>query len=477
MIITKKTIWALFFMVGFFLYASQLLAQEDNRSFFEKFFDSTLDNPIESEPPFGIDTDSITEKPVIEVEDIAKPEQADPEALNQNAVEAPSKEPIIEAEDFAKPEQADPEALNQDAVEAPSKEPIIEAEDFAKPEQADPEALNQDAVVAPSKEPIIEAEDFAKPEQADPEALNQDAVVAPSKEPIIEAEDFAKPEQADPEALNQDAVVTTKEPIIEKQNLVDPQSTGSRVLKKDMVSIPPQGKKQFLDAGDFRDPFKLLRGGRGDMEKVLKPGVTVDGIQFNSYNDSDLFIEKVYRDSRFRVKDVFGKVDHLEGGGCLYCHQGIERISKNHKFRCTKCHEGDRRRRTLPAAHKNLISNPSDLNHASKYCGKCHMDQIEQVEQSNMATGKSIINVTRYAWGAQREGDHLYSLRPKEEKGERFLPNQSEGEPVDAFLRTKCMRCTPRIHSLLDDEVLHSGDDTACIWFLKMHQPVLLRTD
>jgi hypothetical protein len=141
------------------------------------------------------------------------------------------------------------------------------------------------------------------------------------------------------------------------------------------------------------------------------------------------------------MKDVFGNVDHLEGGGCLYCHRGIERISKNHKFRCTKCHEGNRRRRTLPAAHKNLIANPSDLDHAPKYCGKCHADQIEQVEQSNMATGKSMIEVTRYAWGVQEEEENLYSLRPKEEEGELFLPSPSEGQPVDAFLRTKRLRC------------------------------------
>ena len=352
MIITKKDILALFLMVGFFLYASQLLAQEGNRSFFENFFSSTHDDSIENEPPFGIDTDSITEKPVIEAEDFGKPEQADPETLNQNTVGIPPKAPIIDAEDFAKPEQTDPEVLNQDVV-----------------------------------------------------------------------------------------TTSSKEPIIEKQNLVESLSTDSNVLEKNMVIIPPLGKKQFSDASDFRDPFILLRGGRVSAEKVLKPGVTVDGIQFNSYNDSDTFVERVYRDSRFRVKDVFGQVDNLEGGGCLYCHRGIERISKNHKFRCTKCHEGNRRRRTLPAAHKNLIANPSDLDHASKYCGKCHADQIEQVEQSNMATGKSMIEVTRYAWGAQEEGESLYSLRPKEEKGELFLPSPSEGEPVDAFLRTKCLRC------------------------------------
>ena len=73
-------------MAGFFLHASQLFAQEDNRSFFEKFFSSSHDNSIENEPPFGIDTDSIGEEPVIEAEDFAKPKQPDPETLNQNTV-------------------------------------------------------------------------------------------------------------------------------------------------------------------------------------------------------------------------------------------------------------------------------------------------------------------------------------------------------------------------------------------------------
>jgi hypothetical protein len=352
MIIKKKTILALFFMVCFFLYTSQLLAQEDKGWFFENFFSSTPDDSIGNDPPFEIDRDSITESPV--------PGSAD----------------------FAKPKRIELEASNKDTVEGHLKEPIIESEDFAKPEGIDLEGSNKDTDVTP---------------------------------------------------LN--------EFIIEKKNLVSSMSKEHRILKKDMVVVPPLSKKEFLDAGDFRDPFMLLRGGRENTGKVLKPGVTVDGVQFNSYNNSDAFIEKVYRDSRFRLKDVFGDVEHLEGGGCLYCHRGIERISKNHKFRCTKCHEGNRRRKTLPAAHKNLVSNPSDLDNAPKYCGKCHADQIEQVEQSNMATGKSMIEVTRYAWGAQGEGKKMYSLRPKVEEGELSLPRASEGEVVDDFLRTKCLRC------------------------------------
>jgi hypothetical protein len=354
MIITKKKLWVLICVVGFFfLCASQLLAQEEESSFWDNFLSSppSQEKPAGEDLPFGIDRGSKTYNPVLEDEGSIKPERIDPEISNPSVVKPSYKDPFKEGEGLVKTKRVDIESLEKNIVAAP------------------------------------------------PNPLSP-----------------------------------------EEESLVESPVTIPRTLEKGMVTVPLQKKKKFLDAGDFRDPFKLLRKDKENAGKVLKPGVTIDGVQFNSYNDSDLFLEKVYRDSRFRIKDVFGKVDHLEGRGCLYCHQGIERISKNHKFRCTKCHEGNRRKKTLPAAHKNLISNPSDLNYAPKYCGKCHADQIEQVEKSNMATGKSVIGVTRYAWGAKEEVN-LYSLRPKEEEGERFLPSPSQGEPVDAFLRTKCMRC------------------------------------
>jgi hypothetical protein len=287
---------------------------------------------------------------------------------------------------------------------------------------------------------VIEGENPIKPEQTNSETLNQDVVEPLSKDFFIETEDSKKTDQTGTSSLDENIVkVPSNEAIMKEKALVEPSTTFLKALKKDMVTVPPRENKKFLDAEDFGHPFKPLRKRGESIGQVLKPGVTIDGVQFNSYNNSDLFIEKVYRDSRFRIKSVFGKVEHLEGNGCLYCHQGIERISENHKFRCTKCHEGNRRKKTLPAAHKKLISNPSDLDHAPKYCGKCHADQIELVEKSNMATGKSLIGVTRYAWGAQEE--NIYSLRPKEGAGERFLPSAPKGKPVDAFLRTKCMRC------------------------------------
>ncbi|MDP6526954.1 MAG: hypothetical protein QGH15_22430, partial [Kiritimatiellia bacterium] len=255
---------------------------------------------------------------------------------------------------------------------------------------------------------------------------------------------FKTPSEVQAETTPQGEVeIELRDFSVQEKSVVESVPLPSIPYKK-MVEVPTPEEKRFIDAGDFHDPFFLLRGTGKDVKTVLEPGVTVDGVQFNSYKDSDLFVEKVYQDSRFRLEDVFGEVEHLDGGvgSCIRCHRGIERISEHHKFRCTKCHEGNRRKRTLPAAHRNLVANPSDLDHAPKYCGKCHADQIEQVERSTMATGRGMIDVTRYAWGAQVEGVNVYSLRPHDGAGGgALLPGQDDGETVDVFLRTKCLRC------------------------------------
>ncbi len=214
--------------------------------------------------------------------------------------------------------------------------------------------------------------------------------------------------------------------------------------EKRMVEVPAVPEKPFDDAGDFRDPFFPIRGFQENSTKVLNPGVTVDGLQFFSYAGSDQFVEKFYRDSNFSLEKVFGKVTQLDTSlvGCLRCHVGIEEISSNHKFKCTKCHGGNRRAKSLASAHKGMVPNPSDLEHADKFCGKCHADQIEKVKRSQMATAKGMINITRYAWGAQPYGKINYSLRANpEDQTEASFPPLDKKHPVDSFLQTKCLRC------------------------------------
>ena len=210
--------------------------------------------------------------------------------------------------------------------------------------------------------------------------------------------------------------------------------------KKEMVEVLTSVPKVQIDASDFEDPFFRVRGFQKNTEKVLQPGTTLDGVRFQSYGDSNKFIENFYKESHFSIENVYGKIEYLERrGGCYTCHQGIERISKNHRFSCVRCHGGNRRSNSLPRAHKGLVSNPSSVKNAPRFCGKCHENHVNKVERSLMSTAKRTINITRFAWGAQHIDEIPFSL--KADYNEQTFPDVTEGHAVDRFLRTKCLRC------------------------------------
>lgn len=214
---------------------------------------------------------------------------------------------------------------------------------------------------------------------------------------------------------------------------------GNVFPEKKLAEIPEPGPKPFVDAGDFRDPFLLLPGYQEDSPKFLEPGTTVDGARFFSYSSGEKFIGKFYQESNFSLNDVFGRIVMQKGKGtCLTCHFGIEEIGKDHRFTCVKCHGGDNAAFAKSLAHQDMTANPSDLEHAPRFCGKCHADQIEKVSRSLMATAKGEINLTRYTWGAQSLGSTPFSLNPDD--GEKLFPSDG-GLPVDDFLRKKCLRC------------------------------------
>lgn len=218
--------------------------------------------------------------------------------------------------------------------------------------------------------------------------------------------------------------------------------------KKTMVEVPETLSKKGIDAADFNDPFYRVRGFQEDSEKILQPGTTIDGVRFQTYGDSDKFIERFYRESGFSINKIFSKIKHLEKrGGCYTCHQGIEEISSNHKMSCVRCHGGNRRAKSLPRAHKGLVANPSSMENAPRFCGKCHESHVNKISRSMMATAKGMINITRFGWGAQPADEMPYSLYPT--KQEQPYPPSGEGHEVDEFLKTKCLRChldTPGLH-------------------------------
>ena len=214
-------------------------------------------------------------------------------------------------------------------------------------------------------------------------------------------------------------------------------------FEKDLVEIPPQEEKPTIDASDFRDPFFFLKRDGEQVKDILTPGTTIDGLRFNTYNDSKGFVDRYYKNSNFVLKDVFGRIELVnKEAGCLSCHRGIEEISQNHKFSCTKCHAGNLRGKTAAQAHKGLVSNPSDLKHAAQFCGKCHEEQIDKVKNSLMTTARGVIEITRQAWGEPSQKQP----KPKKKKGQKsskhppwtYTPG---GKPVDDFLQKKCLRC------------------------------------
>jgi hypothetical protein len=209
---------------------------------------------------------------------------------------------------------------------------------------------------------------------------------------------------------------------------------------KTMVQVPEALSKKEFDAGDFNDPFYRVRGFQENSENILQPGTTLDGVQFQNYGDSEKFVERFYRESGFSIDKVFGRVKYLEKkGGCYTCHQGIEQISSNHKMSCVRCHGGNRRAKSLPKAHKGLVANPSSMENAPRFCGKCHDSHVKKMSRSVMATAKRMINITRFGWGAQPANELPYSLYPGEQ--EQPYPPTGNGHEVDGFLKTKCLRC------------------------------------
>ena len=217
---------------------------------------------------------------------------------------------------------------------------------------------------------------------------------------------------------------------------------------KTMVQVPEVLSKKGIDAADFNDPFYRVRGFQKNSENILQPGTTLDGVRFQTYGDSDKFIERFYRESGFSINKVFGKIKYLEKkGGCYTCHQGIEEISSSHKMSCVRCHGGNRRAKSLPRAHKGLVANPSSMENAPRFCGKCHESHVNKIGRSVMATAKGMINITRFGWGAQPADEMPYSLYPTEQ--EQPYPPSGDGHEVDGVLKTKCLRChldTPGPH-------------------------------
>jgi hypothetical protein len=84
---------------------------------------------------------------------------------------------------------------------------------------------------------------------------------------------------------------------------------------------------------------------------------------------------------------------------CITCHQDTTPIDNYHPydtFGCASCHGGDKTATTKKQAHKNIVLHPSRLEHALLFCGKCHQEIIERVNNSMMNTMHGVLDVLKY---------------------------------------------------------------------------------
>ena len=152
-----------------------------------------------------------------------------------------------------------------------------------------------------------------------------------NKNPVFGNEEREEPSRRDPEnnppGLLDLFIQPDGDSQAESENILESEvgnNAPTFLESKSMVPVPESIPKQDFDASDFDDPFYRVRGFQENSEKVLQPGTTLDGVQFQNYGDSEKFIERFYRESGFSIDKVFGKIKYLERkGGCYTCHQGI----------------------------------------------------------------------------------------------------------------------------------------------------------
>lgn len=118
---------------------------------------------------------------------------------------------------------------------------------------------------------------------------------------------------------------------------------------------------------------------------------------------------------------------------CAQCHRDkLQGFAPGHQFggrQCTVCHGGDGTRADQAAAHAGMTAFPGDLAHAPRACGGCHHQRVEDVRHGFMATGKGIVNVTRWVFGEQAApaGDATFA--------------HLTHSPADSMLRKLCAGC------------------------------------
>lgn len=143
--------------------------------------------------------------------------------------------------------------------------------------------------------------------------------------------------------------------------------------------------------------------------------------------------------------------------GCLRCHEGIEEVHPKAPLHCTACHNGDPKAKVKTVAHKDMHTNPADLNVADHTCGLCHKTIVDRVKRSVMATRAGSFSGTFFLNGFQDDKETpRFTFSNHEVKAlphmgprpagttDRLLPFPTYAATQNVFvdlMRKECMQC------------------------------------
>ena len=99
---------------------------------------------------------------------------------------------------------------------------------------------------------------------------------------------------------------------------------------------------------------------------------------------------------------------------CIQCHAGTKGYSEYHNpelIGCASCHLGHPEHFDKVESHEGMVLIPGNLNDAAETCGKCHIEELNKIENSLMTTNSGLIAVDKYIYGEAESPDHQYHIK------------------------------------------------------------------
>jgi hypothetical protein len=110
----------------------------------------------------------------------------------------------------------------------------------------------------------------------------------------------------------------------------------------------------------------------------------------------------------------YANVEITTNESCLQCHKNTEGYSSYHNpevIGCASCHLGNTESLNKEEAHKNMILVPGNLSDAKETCGKCHVNELNKIENSLMTTNSGIVAVDKFVFGEADSLNYHYEIK------------------------------------------------------------------